>query len=299
VWIADVTVVSGSAIFFVLVTVLVLVAVAFAVLTWTTVVVNAHEHCFLSAWAANRSLARTLEELVLLAAAVVVTVVGSVTVRVTSSSTLDVTFEVTVSPGTVVVICVVTLAVTVLAYTVVVLVLETVQTHAVEDVEVVCAFGAACTIAALASAEARSVVRIVSWCFWNITGVFSHKPKLSTSVLYRQSYQIKAHALGLTKARRGQALRASSLSERHQSAIQYTIRAILVASRGHLLFATRSSAENSRGRATGRLTGSPEVIFTRGARGGSCRCSYSEARHHGHGSETQGSLLFLALLPSA
>ena len=49
VWTADVTVVFGSAIFFVLVTVLVLVAVAFAVATLTTVVVDAQEHCFLSA----------------------------------------------------------------------------------------------------------------------------------------------------------------------------------------------------------------------------------------------------------
>ena len=115
VWAADVTVVFGSAIFFVLVTVLVLVAVAFAVATLTTVVVDAHEHCFLSAWATKRSLARTFEESVSLAAAVVVTVVGRVTVRVTSSSTLEVTFVVTVSPGTVVAMCVVTLAVTVLA----------------------------------------------------------------------------------------------------------------------------------------------------------------------------------------
>lgn len=92
---------------------LVLVAVAFAVATLTIVVVDAQEHCFLLA--AKRSLARTFGESVTPAAAVVVTVVGSVTVRVTSSSTLAVTFEVTVSPGTVVEMCVVTFAVTVLA----------------------------------------------------------------------------------------------------------------------------------------------------------------------------------------
>ena len=161
------TVVLGSAIFFVRVTVLVLVAVAFAVATLMIVVVDAHEHCFLLA--AKRSLARTSADSVSPAAAVVVTVVGIVTVRVTSSSILDVTFEVTVSPGTVVVTCVVTLDVTVLAYTVVVLVLDSVQTHAVDDVEDECAFGAACTSAALARAEARSVVRIVRLCFRSAT----------------------------------------------------------------------------------------------------------------------------------
>lgn len=41
-----------------------------------------------------------------------------------------------------------------------VLVLDSVQTHA-EEVEDVCTFGAACTRAALAKAEARRVVRIV------------------------------------------------------------------------------------------------------------------------------------------
>jgi len=206
---ADVTVVFGSAIFFVCVTVLVLVAVAFAVAMLTTVVVDAHEHCFLLA--AKRSLARTSGESVSLAEAVVVTVVGRVTVRVTSSSTLDVTFSVTVSPGTVVVMCVVTLAVTVLAFTVVVLVLDTVQTHAVEDVEDVCAFGAACTRAAPARVEARSVVRIVCLCFGNATGVSSHKPKLSTSVLNRSDHSTRSR---LIKNTLRQSITCSSSSRR-------------------------------------------------------------------------------------
>jgi len=176
-----VTVVFGSAIFFVCVTVLVLVEVAFAVATLIIVVVDAHEHCFL--FAAKRSLARTFEELVSLAEAVVVTVVGSVTVRVTSSSTLEVTFAVTVSPGTVVVTCVVTLDVTVLAYTVVVLVLDSVQTHAIDDVEDECAFGAACTrSAALARAEARSVVRIVRLWYRSATVTGQKSERISWRV---------------------------------------------------------------------------------------------------------------------
>jgi len=255
VWTADVTVVLGSAIFFVLVTVLVLVAVAFAVATLTTVVVDAHEHCFLLA--AKRSLARTSGESVSLAEAVVVTVVGSVTVRVTSSSTLDVTFAVTVSPGTVVAMCVVTLDVTVLAYTVVVLVLDSVQTHAVEDVEDECAFGAACTSAALARAEARSVVRIVSLCFESITGVFGHNPQLSTSALYKQSHHIEAHALGIPKTRCSKALRASGLPKRHHHPKQYTIREQLTKIRVHLLLATQSSAANSNGGTMSKPMGRP------------------------------------------